>query len=51
MIPYIYTPPVFRTIGMDPYRIAISCVKPQGSKMEGTRMKSAPAYIYNRIIN
>lgn len=27
----------------------MSCVSPQGSKIEGTKMKSAPAYIYNKI--
>ena len=31
------------TIGGAPYRSAQSCVRPQGSKREGTTMKSAPA--------
>lgn len=39
-------PPVLRTIGIEPYLIAVSWVSPHGSKIEGTRMKSAPAYIY-----
>ena len=43
-----YPPPVLRTTGMEPYLIAVSCVSPQGSKIEGTRMKSAPAYIYKQ---
>lgn len=41
----MYKPPVFRTIGIEPYLIAVSWVSPHGSKIEGTRMKSAPAYI------
>lgn len=41
-----YVPPVFRTTGMEPYLMAVSWVSPQGSKIDGTRMKSAPAYIY-----
>lgn len=36
---------------MDPYRMATSWVKPQGSKIDGTRMKSEPAYICSRIMN
>lgn len=38
-----YKPPVLRTTGIDPYRIAVSWVRPQGSKIDGTKMKSAPA--------
>ena len=41
-----YSPPVLRTTGIAPYRIATSCVRPHGSKIDGTRMKSDPAYIY-----
>lgn len=38
-------PPVFRTTGIAPYLIAVSWASPQGSNIDGTRMKSAPAYI------
>lgn len=41
-------PPVLRTTGIEPYLIAVSWVSPHGSKIEGTRMKSAPAYIYHK---
>lgn len=44
----MYAPPVFRTTGIEPYLIAMSWVSPHGSKIEGTRMKSAPAYIYHK---
>lgn len=42
----MHVPPVFRTTGIEPNLIAVSWVSPHGSKIEGTRMKSAPAYIY-----
>lgn len=42
------SPPVLRTTGIEPYRIATSCVRPHGSKIDGTRMKSEPAYIYQK---
>ena len=41
----IYTPPVFLTTGIEPYLMAMSWVSPHGSKIEGTKIKSAPAYI------
>lgn len=44
------SPPVLRTIGIEPYLIAVSWVSPHGSNIEGTRMKSEPAYIYKHWI-
>lgn len=38
-------PPVDETMGTVPYCMACSWIRPQGSKREGTRMKSAPAVI------
>ena len=40
-----YIPPVLRTTGIEPYLIAMSWVSPHGSNIEGTKIKSAPAYI------
>lgn len=44
-----YIPPVLRTTGIEPYLIAMSWVSPHGSNIEGTKIKSTPAYIYNNI--
>lgn len=44
-------PPVFRTTGTEPYLIAVSWVRPHGSKIEGTSIRSAPAYICNHWLD
>ena len=35
-------PPVFRAIGIEPYRIAYCCARPQGSKRLGIRKSDPP---------
>ena len=44
-------PPVARTHGTVPYRMAVIWVKPHGSNIDGTTMTSQPAYINRESVS